>query len=56
MADLLEHGVLTVEGRVVAASNLTLYARVEAADGSSTSCVYKPSSGPLVIRAWRMTT
>ena len=44
-ADLLEHGVLTVEGRVVAASNLTLYARVDDAEGASTSCVYKPVSG-----------
>jgi uncharacterized repeat protein (TIGR03843 family) len=43
--DLLEHGVLTVEGRVVTASNLTLYARVDGADGTSTSCVYKPVSG-----------
>jgi uncharacterized repeat protein (TIGR03843 family) len=43
--DLLEHGVLTVEGRVVTASNLTLYARVDADEGASTSCVYKPVSG-----------
>lgn len=41
---LLAGGELTVEGRVVDASNLTLYARVD--DGSqSLACVYKPVSG-----------
>jgi uncharacterized repeat protein (TIGR03843 family) len=41
---LLLDGELTVEGRVVSASNLTLYARVDGPDGS-TACVYKPVSG-----------
>lgn len=59
--DLLTHGDLTVEGRVVVASNLTLYARVDARaaepEGAPDSgprpsaalttlpCVYKPISG-----------
>lgn len=43
--ELLAEGELTVEGRVVAASNLTLYARVDAADGTTMPCVYKPVSG-----------
>jgi uncharacterized repeat protein (TIGR03843 family) len=42
--DLLAHGELTVEGRVVAASNLTLYARVDRGEHTMT-CVYKPVSG-----------
>lgn len=42
---LLADGELTVEGRVVTASNLTLYARVDAPDGSTMPCVYKPVSG-----------
>jgi uncharacterized repeat protein (TIGR03843 family) len=42
---LLQTGELTVEGRVVAASNLTLYARVDGPDQATTSCVYKPVSG-----------
>lgn len=41
----LSSGTLTVEGRVVTASNLTLYARVDASDGSTVPCVYKPLSG-----------
>jgi uncharacterized repeat protein (TIGR03843 family) len=41
---LLLDGELTVEGRVVSASNLTLYARVDGPAGS-TACVYKPVSG-----------
>jgi len=41
----LATGTLTVEGRVVTASNLTLYARVDADDGTALSCVYKPVSG-----------
>jgi uncharacterized repeat protein (TIGR03843 family) len=41
---LLTEGELTVEGRVVDASNLTLYARVDGPHGSL-SCVYKPVSG-----------
>ncbi len=43
--DLLDTGEITVEGRVVAASNLTLYARVDAPDGQTMPCVYKPVSG-----------
>jgi uncharacterized repeat protein (TIGR03843 family) len=41
---LLATGELTVEGRVLTASNLTLYARVEGA-GGTLPCVYKPVSG-----------
>jgi uncharacterized repeat protein (TIGR03843 family) len=41
----LATGTLTVEGRVITASNLTMYARVDADDGSTLSCVYKPVSG-----------
>jgi uncharacterized repeat protein (TIGR03843 family) len=41
---LLADGELTVEGRVVEASNLTLYARVDGPAGSL-PCVYKPVSG-----------
>jgi uncharacterized repeat protein (TIGR03843 family) len=43
--ELLSEGEITVEGRVVAASNLTLYARVDTADGQTMACVYKPVSG-----------
>jgi len=43
--ELLGTGEITVEGRVVAASNLTLYARVDAPDGQTIPCVYKPVSG-----------
>jgi uncharacterized repeat protein (TIGR03843 family) len=43
--ELLDTGEITVEGRVVAASNLTLYARVDAPDGQTMPCVYKPVSG-----------
>lgn len=43
--DLLSEGEITVEGRVVAASNLTLYARVDAPGVASMPCVYKPVSG-----------
>lgn len=42
---LLESGDLIVEGRVVTASNVTLYARVDDTAGGSTACVYKPVSG-----------
>lgn len=42
---LLREGDLVVEGRVVTASNLTLYARVDGPDGASVPCVYKPVSG-----------
>lgn len=43
--DLLTTGEITVEGRVVAASNLTLYARVDSSGGHTMPCVYKPISG-----------
>ena len=42
--DLLRHGELSVEGRVVDASNGTLYCAVTAA-GLSAGCVYKPVAG-----------
>jgi uncharacterized repeat protein (TIGR03843 family) len=42
--DLLRHGRLTVEGRLRAASNTTLYCRLEL-DGVTGACVYKPSAG-----------
>jgi hypothetical protein len=41
---LLECGELSVEGRVVSASNATLYCRVEF-EGVAAACVYKPISG-----------
>jgi hypothetical protein len=41
---LLRHGELTVEGRLVAASNATLYCAV-CADGLVAACVYKPVAG-----------
>jgi uncharacterized repeat protein (TIGR03843 family) len=41
---LLRHGRLTVEGRLVAASNATMYCSAEL-DGVSAGCVYKPVSG-----------
>ena len=44
MLDLLATGTLTVEGRLVAASNATLYCTVEHA-GRSAACVYKPVAG-----------
>lgn len=40
----LQHGRLTVEGRLVAASNATLYCALEH-DGVSAPCVYKPVAG-----------
>jgi uncharacterized repeat protein (TIGR03843 family) len=42
--ELLAGGELTVEGRLVAASNATLYCTVEL-DGQSAACVYKPVAG-----------
>src|SRR5919107_667152 len=42
--ELLRHGELTVEGRLVDASNATLYCSI-AADGVSAACVYKPIAG-----------
>ncbi|MQA97284.1 MAG: SCO1664 family protein [Streptosporangiales bacterium] len=41
---LLREGRLTVEGRLVDASNATLYCTVEL-DGMSANCVYKPIAG-----------
>src|SRR3954449_8779853 len=41
---LLAEGELSVEGRLVDASNATLYCQV-AADGVSRTCVYKPIAG-----------
>jgi hypothetical protein len=41
---LLRHGRITVEGRLVAASNATMYCSVEL-DGITAGCVYKPVSG-----------
>jgi len=42
--DLLTHGELSVEGRVMDASNATFYCAVSA-DGRSAACVYKPIAG-----------
>ncbi|HLY34841.1 MAG TPA: SCO1664 family protein [Jatrophihabitantaceae bacterium] len=41
---LLTHGELTVEGRLVDASNATMYCAVTA-NGVSAACVYKPVAG-----------
>jgi uncharacterized repeat protein (TIGR03843 family) len=41
---LLHQGELTIEGRVIDASNATFYCAVEA-DGRSAACVYKPIAG-----------
>ena len=41
---LLQHGEITVEGRLVAATNATLYCAVEYEDVHA-NCVYKPVSG-----------
>jgi uncharacterized repeat protein (TIGR03843 family) len=41
---LLAGGELTVEGRLVAASNATLYCTIEK-DGQTAACVYKPVAG-----------
>jgi len=41
---LLEHGELGVEGRLVVASNATLYCSV-CLDGVTAACVYKPVAG-----------
>ncbi len=41
---LLERGELSIEGRLLAASNATLYCAVSA-DGVSAACVYKPVAG-----------
>jgi len=42
--DVLTRGALSVEGRLVDASNATLYCRV-ALDGVEAACVYKPVAG-----------
>lgn len=42
--DLLRHGDITVEGRLVDASNATLLCRIATA-GSAARCVYKPVAG-----------
>ncbi|MGH3260973.1 MAG: SCO1664 family protein, partial [Trebonia sp.] len=42
--ELLERGALTVQGRLVDASNATLYATVES-HGRRAHCVYKPVAG-----------
>ncbi|WP_370950095.1 SCO1664 family protein [Amycolatopsis sp. cg5] len=44
MDDLLAHGKLEVEGRLVEASNLTLFCQVEL-DGEIANAVYKPVRG-----------
>src|SRR5947208_553911 len=41
---LLRHGELSIEGRLVDASNATLYCGITA-DGVSAACVYKPVVG-----------
>jgi uncharacterized repeat protein (TIGR03843 family) len=41
---LLEHGELGIEGRLIDASNATLYCSVEL-DGVRAACVYKPIAG-----------
>src|SRR6059058_5984508 len=41
---LLQHGDMTVEGRLVAATNATLYCSVEY-EGVRANCVYKPVRG-----------
>jgi uncharacterized repeat protein (TIGR03843 family) len=42
--NLLTHGEMEIEGRLVAASNATLYCGVHL-DGVSAACVYKPIAG-----------
>jgi uncharacterized repeat protein (TIGR03843 family) len=42
--DLLARGELTIEGRVVSASNATLYCAVSC-EGVTAACVYKPVAG-----------
>ena len=42
--ELLAHGSLEVEGRLVAASNTTLYCSIEY-EGRQAACVYKPVAG-----------
>jgi uncharacterized repeat protein (TIGR03843 family) len=42
--DLLRHGAISVEGRLVDASNATLFCEIEN-DGCTGRCVYKPIAG-----------
>jgi uncharacterized repeat protein (TIGR03843 family) len=42
--DLLSRGEITIEGRVLSASNATLYCAVSC-DGVTAACVYKPVAG-----------
>ena len=42
--ELLERGALTVEGRLVDASNATLFCTVRS-HGTEANCVYKPIAG-----------
>jgi uncharacterized repeat protein (TIGR03843 family) len=42
--DLLENGTVEIEGRLVAASNATMYCNVRAGDRQA-ACVYKPVAG-----------
>jgi uncharacterized repeat protein (TIGR03843 family) len=42
--DLLQHGELSIEGRLVDASNATLYCAIASADVTA-ACVYKPVAG-----------
>jgi uncharacterized repeat protein (TIGR03843 family) len=42
--EVLERGKLTVEGRIVGASNMTLFCTIETA-GTTAYCVYKPVAG-----------
>jgi len=44
LLDLLAHGTLEVKGRLVDASNATMYCTIAGA-GSETACVYKPVAG-----------
>ena len=41
---LLQHGEISVEGRLVDASNATLFCDIEL-DGARARCVYKPIAG-----------
>ncbi len=42
--DLLSHGTLEVEGRLIVASNATMYCTIQHA-GAQAACVYKPVAG-----------
>jgi uncharacterized repeat protein (TIGR03843 family) len=45
LTDLLASGELSVEGRLVEASNATLRCQIASDDGRTLTCVYKPVSG-----------